>query len=105
MLVKPKTLGVSIKSPPVDECHHGHSHTEEVRSPTKILPFLYIGNKQNADDTTLLKQLGVTAILNVSNSNPPDNEGSFTYRQISILDNHQADLLSHFKSAIEFIGK
>ena len=105
MLVTPNTLGVSI-SPPVNEYHHGYNHTEEIiRSPTKILPFLYIGNKQNADDTMLLKQLGVTAILNVSNSNPPDNEGSFTYKQISILDNHQADLLSHFKSAIEFIGK
>ena len=87
-------------------CKHERGDTTDVsRPPTQILPFLYIGNNQNAADKLLLKQLGVTAILNVSNSTPPDHEGSFDYKQISVLDNHQADLLSHLNSAIEFIGK
>ena len=105
----PLSLGVSVRrklnlhSP----CKHEHyDHGENLsRPPTQILPFLYIGNYHNATDKVLLRKLGIAAILNVSNCCPADNGGSFDYKQISVFDNHQADLLAHLDSAIEFIGK
>ena len=107
----PVSLGVSVKKLSLHSpCKHDHDHMENhsdnlSRPPTQILPFLYIGSYQNAGDKVLLKKLGVTAILNVSNCCPPDNGGSFDYKQISVVDNHQTDLLAHLDSAIEFIGK
>lgn len=83
------------------------SYQEELRSrpPSEVLPHLYIGNAENASNQSLLKELGVTAVLNVSSSTPKYFESSFEYKQICVLDNHHADLLSQLNSAIEFIGR
>jgi len=103
--VIPNMLGANMREMNLSSpCEHKHAHSiENISRPTQVLPFLYIGNAQNAADKLLLRQLGVTAILNVSDCSPPDC--SFDYMQISILDNHQADLLSHLNSAIKFIGE
>jgi len=94
-----------------------HRHTDKERStqslqdeinsrpPSKVLSYLYIGSAENSANKTLLKELGVTAILNVSFNSPKYFESGFEYKKISVLDDHHADLLSQLNSAIEFIGK
>jgi len=98
-------LGEHKNTRPTGHCNT-QSYQEEIRCrpPTEVLPFLYIGNAENAANQSLLKELGVTAVLNVSSSTPKYFESSFEYKQICVLDNHQADLLSQLNSAIEFIG-
>jgi len=97
---------MSVTFNTIGTCEHKYDNgMENISRPTQVLPFLYIGNGQNAADKLLLTQLGVTAVLNVTNCSPPDFRSNFDYMQISILDNYEADLLSHLNSAIEFIGK
>ena len=98
-------LGEHKNSRPTGHCNI-QSYQEEIRSrpPSQVLPYLYIGNAENAANQRLLKELGVTAVLNVSSNAPKYFESSFEYKQICVLDNHHADLLSQLNSAIEFIG-
>ena len=93
---------------------HKHPHTKSVTQsyhneinsrPSQVLPFLYIGSAENSADESLLRQLGITAILNVSYNSPEHFENSFEYKKICVHDDHHADLLSQLNSAIEFIGE
>ena len=83
------------------------SYHDEINSrpPSQVLPYLYIGSAENSADEALLRQLGVTAILNVSYNSPEHFGTSFEYKKIRVLDDHHADLLSQLHSAIEFIGE
>ena len=99
---------------PLGECKHTHnkcvtvtqSYHDEINSrPSQVLPYLYIGSAENSADKALLRELGITAILNVSYNSPEHFEKSFEYKKIRVLDDHHADLLSELNSAIEFIGE
>lgn len=98
---------------PLGEHTHTHnklgsqSFRDEIKNsrPSQVLPYLYIGNAENSADEVLLRELGVTAILNVSYNSPMHFESDFDYKKICVLDDHHADLLSQLNSAIEFIGK
>lgn len=90
----------------VKSLNASQSYKEESNSmPSKVLSYLYIGSAENSADEALLKELGITAILNVSYNSPKYFESSFEYKKISVLDDHHADLLSELNSAIEFIGE
>ena len=97
---------------PLGEHKHFHtkytsqSYQDEVDSrPSEVLPYLYIGSAENSANEVLLRELGVTAILNVSYNSPKYFESGFEYKKICVMDDHHADLLSQLNSAIEFIGK
>lgn len=82
------------------------SYPNDINSrPSEVLPYLYIGSAENSADEALLRELGITAILNVSYNSPKHFESSFEYKKICVLDDHHADLLSQLNSAIEFIGE
>lgn len=97
---------------PLGEHKHIHNkcvtqsyHDEVNTRPSQVLPYLYIGSAENSADEALLRQLGITAILNVSYNSPEHFGTSFEYKKICVLDDHHADLLSELNSAIEFIGE
>ena len=50
-------------------------------------------------------RLGITAILNVSNTCQNHFNGDFRYKTIAVEDNGSTDLSKWFKDAIHFIGK
>lgn len=78
---------------------------------TKVLPFLYLGNRKDADDRDSMIAIGVTRVLNVTTSQQSpsptmDNRTSgVVYKRLSVLDNGHANLKQYFEEAFEFIGK
>lgn len=75
--------------------------------PVEILPYLYLGNAQNAADRHTLETYGIHYILNVTPNLPNtfETEASYKYLQISIDDHWSQNLASHFPRAIAFIGE
>ena len=79
--------------------------SENFGPPVELLPYLVLGCAKDSANVSLLRQLGVTAILNVSHNCPNHFESLFEYKAICVEDSHNADLLSKLDSAIEFVGK
>jgi len=78
---------------------------------TKVLPFLYLGNRKDADDRDGMTSIGVTRVLNVTTSQQSpspvmDHRGTgVVYKRLSVLDNGHANLKQYFEEAYEFIGE
>jgi dual specificity MAP kinase phosphatase len=71
-----------------------------------ILPFLFIGNEQDAADRNLLNQLGIAHILNVTSHVPLHFESDgIKYRRLSAVDNSNQNLRQYFDDAIRFIDE
>ncbi|XP_067656981.1 dual specificity protein phosphatase 1-A-like [Haliotis asinina] len=72
-------------------------------SPVELLPYLYIGDASHSSQRQLLKEVGITAILNVSTSCENHFPEDFRYKVIPVQDTVTADLLTWFTDAINFI--
>lgn len=85
----------------------------ESKGPSKILGYLYLGGKQDAKAKSLLQQLKIKYILNVT---PPrsvdpesgcpsffEKEKSFVYSRIPVFDNRGEDLLQYMDQSFRFI--
>jgi protein-tyrosine phosphatase len=68
---------------------------------------LYLGSGENASDLVLLKQLGVTHILNVTTEKQIPNHfpDEFVYKRIAINDKKETPIDSHFEDAHDFVTK
>ena len=80
-------------------------HELAERQPVEILPYLYLGSENHASQKEVLKQLGISAIMNVSRTIPCYFEDTFTYKTIPVDDSYSADIGSWFEEAVIFIGK
>ena len=71
-----------------------------------MLPWLYLGNAFHARQEQCLRDLNISALLNVCSSldRAPTNS-RFSYKKISIDDNSTADVLQWFPDAIKYIGE
>ncbi|XP_044271205.1 dual specificity protein phosphatase Mpk3 isoform X1 [Tribolium madens] len=75
--------------------------------PVEILPYLFLGNAANSEDSQSLERHGIQYILNVTPDLPNvfENVGHYKYMQIPITDHWSQNLASHFPEAIEFIDE
>lgn len=75
--------------------------------PVKVIPYLYLGNAKNSADLSVLKDHGITYILNVTPNVPNkfENDSTFKYMKIPISDHLSQNLSQFFPEAIAFIGK
>ena len=81
------------------------SDSDRFGPPVELLPHLVLGCAKDSANLGMLRQLGVTAILNISH-NCPNHFGSlFDYMEIPVEDSYQADLLSYLHAAFRFIGE
>eukprot|EP01116_Phalansterium_solitarium_P004596 TRINITY_DN1562_c0_g1_i1.p1 TRINITY_DN1562_c0_g1~~TRINITY_DN1562_c0_g1_i1.p1 ORF type:complete len:180 (-),score=40.08 TRINITY_DN1562_c0_g1_i1:461-1000(-) len=64
---------------------------------------IFLGSYAAYDDCELLKKHGVTHVLTVAAHFPPRYPDDFVYKQVSIMDEESADLLSHLPACIEYI--
>lgn len=66
---------------------------------------LWLGNERDAHDWELLKQIGITHILNVTTDVPNyfEQKRKLTYHRLRASDNHGQDLLQFFEEAHDFI--
>ncbi|KAJ0060972.1 hypothetical protein NL108_003300, partial [Boleophthalmus pectinirostris] len=72
---------------------------------TPILPSLYLGNEQDAQDLRLLQRLNVGYILNVTTHLPlyHYDTGLFVYKRLPATDSNKQNLRQYFEEAFEFI--
>ena len=80
---------------------------EDKDFPVEILPYLFLGNAANSEDSEALSRHGIQYMLNVTPDLPNvfENDGSIKYMKIPICDHWSQNLASFFPQAIQFIGK
>lgn len=80
------------------------SESSRFGPPVELLPHLVLGCEKDSANLSILRQMGVTAVLNVSHNCPNHFESLFEYMGIHVEDSYQADLLSKLHTAFAFIG-
>ncbi|GFT27799.1 dual specificity protein phosphatase 4 [Nephila pilipes] len=73
--------------------------------PVEILSHLYLGSARDAARKEQLQQLGVTALLNVTQLCPNLFQEAFLYKCIPVRDTGGEDIAAHFQEAINFIDQ
>ncbi|KAF8767405.1 dual specificity protein phosphatase 1-like [Argiope bruennichi] len=73
--------------------------------PVEILSHLYLGSARDAARKEQLQQLGVTALLNVTQLCPNLFQEAFLYKCIPVRDTGGEDIAAHFHEAINFIDQ
>ena len=75
--------------------------------PVEVIPHLFLGNAKNSADLNVLKNCGITYILNVTPNVPNkyEEDPTFRYMKIPISDHLSQNLSRFFPQAIQFIGE
>lgn len=73
--------------------------------PVQILPHLYLGSACHASSKATLQQLGITALLNVSQNCPNHFQDVFLYKCIPVQDTGSEDIGAWFQDAFHFIDE
>lgn len=76
---------------------------QDQEEPVEILPYLYLGSEYHASCKETLQRLGITSLLNVSQSCPNHFEDSFIYKSIPVEDSGNEEISIWFNEAIDFI--
>ncbi|XP_044753553.1 dual specificity protein phosphatase Mpk3 [Coccinella septempunctata] len=100
------TANSSTESSDTDErCDSSLGLEDDREFPVEILPYLFLGNANNSEDSQALARHSIQYILNVTSDLPNvfEDQGSIKYMQIPITDHWSQNLASHFPKAIEFI--
>ncbi|TNM86058.1 hypothetical protein fugu_008329 [Takifugu bimaculatus] len=90
-----------VNSQTETRCNHKPDYDQG--KPVEILPFLYLGSAYHASREDYLRDLHITALLNVSRRDLQPAKGHYNYKWIPVEDSHMADISSHFQEAIDFI--
>ncbi|XP_071848538.1 uncharacterized protein [Apostichopus japonicus] len=77
----------------------------QMDSATKILDFLYLGSEWNASNFEEMDKIGIRYVLNISIEIDNFFPHHFTYHNVRLLDNEQADLLRHWDETYRFLSK
>ncbi|KAK9732309.1 Dual specificity phosphatase, catalytic domain [Popillia japonica] len=90
-----------------DRCDSSLGLEDDREFPVEILPYLFLGNAANSEDSQALAKHSIQYILNVTPDLPNvfEDDGSIKYMQIPITDHWSQNLASHFPNAIEFIDE
>ena len=89
------------------DSENGDLDSPTSKVPVKVIPYLFLGNAKNSADLNVLKDHGITYILNVTPNVPNkfENDSTFKYMKIPISDHLSQNLSQFFPEAIAFIGK
>lgn len=72
---------------------------------TVVLPWLLLGRREVSTNQSMLLQMGVTHILNMTHDLPCVFPNTFIYKRVPIRDNITTDLAVHFTTVIDFIRR
>lgn len=72
---------------------------------TPILPFLFLGNEQDAQDVDTMQRLNIGYVINVTTHLPLYHyeRGLFNYKRLPATDSNKQNLRQYFEEAFEFI--
>lgn len=73
---------------------------------TPILPFLFLGNEQDAQDLDTMQRLNIGYVINVTTHLPLYHyeKGLLNYKRLPATDSSKQNLRQYFEEAFEFIG-
>lgn len=80
-------------------------------SPSKILPFLFVGNEADANDLKKLLQLNISFILSLTTDPTPSDASDhfenygIRLKRLPVADHCKENLMQHFEEAFNFIGE
>jgi hypothetical protein len=78
--------------------------TSSPTNPTAVLSWLFIGDRDDAANQSVLLQLGITHILNVAtNCPPPPHADQFAYEHLPMFDSDSQKIADVLPRAIAFI--
>ncbi|KAI6647140.1 Protein phosphatase Slingshot-like protein 2-like [Oopsacas minuta] len=77
----------------------------QMKKPSEILSFLYLGSEWNASNLSELRQLGVGYIINISREVDNFFPDTFKYLPIRVYDQETSDLMRHWESTFKFISE
>lgn len=97
----------STDSSDEDRCDSSLGLEDDKDFPVEILPYLYLGNAANSEDSESLSRHNIQYILNVTAdlANVFEDCGSMKYMQIPIADHWSQNLARFFPKAIRFIDE
>jgi len=121
VLMKEKQLVARrIKHWMLDEQEKKHSVTSRIMShfksrirfysgrydePTRILPFVWFGNAEMAEDSNKMRELGITHVLNTAADVDNAHPELFIYCKISLMDHEDQEMDGVFEYAFKFINR
>ncbi|CAG8448545.1 14285_t:CDS:2 [Cetraspora pellucida] len=73
--------------------------------PSRILPFLYLGNLNHACNASMLKSLGITHVLSVGEDSRLDNKDFEVIYLNNLFDDGIDSLWNHLDSCVNFIER
>ncbi|CAG8620606.1 13292_t:CDS:2 [Dentiscutata erythropus] len=73
--------------------------------PSRILPFLYLGNLNHACNASMLKSLGITHVLSVGEDSRLDNKDFEVQYLNNLFDDGIDSLWNHLDSCVNFIER
>jgi hypothetical protein len=88
----------------LEDVEKKQKQTEKKEEVTQILPFLYLGSQENAENQQLLLKYGITHILNISVEVENKYENKFQYLQVKIYDSPKETISKHFPKCFDFIN-
>lgn len=71
----------------------------------QVFPGLLIGSKESESSLSALRKAGVTHVLQCGVELMPNHQGQFVYKQLSICDREEQDIVSVFNEAFDFINE
>ena len=91
---KPETQSMNVSGP---------SRRKAPSQPSQIFPTLWIGNMHHANNKDVLKQLGITHILNCSRTLENAHPDTFVYMKLPLDDRSGQPLFPHLTHASHFM--
>lgn len=104
----PCTTPSPVNSPVPSPCGPGQYRplsSDSLAGPVEILPHLYLGSARDAARKEQLQQLGITALLNVTQFCPNLYQEVFEYKCIPVRDTGCEDIGAYFQESIQFIDQ
>ena len=92
---------------PARDAHHRRSSTvdwQPPESPARVLPYLYVGGREDAENLDALMALGITHVLNAAASLDEVHAEHFLYLKLELDDDDEEDIAGAFDAAISFIA-
>ncbi|KAL7633793.1 UNVERIFIED_CONTAM: hypothetical protein RMT77_015749 [Armadillidium vulgare] len=93
---------VPVTVPPPSPC--GNENAIETAQVAQVLPFLYLGNAKDAQDSRILEAHGIQRVLNVTSLPPPPPDGR-DRKTLPAHDSGQQNLMQYFDEAIDYIDE
>jgi len=89
-------------------CCKGHEKYEVDKAyPSQILPYLYLGGEICSTDLSVLKNLNIKRIINVTSTSKNlfenNSENKVEYLRVAIEDSYDSQIGTHFAKCTEFI--